>query len=156
MVEIAIRAFMVSVVALRKVGDRHEALLLKRAESIVGAWCQVAGKIELAETAWQAGLRELREETELTPQSFYSADICDQFYEADRDAITLAPVFVAFVDSDAVVKLNEEQSDYRWFEFDEAVAIVAFGGQRRVLRCIEEEFVHRTPSEHLQIPLPDA
>lgn len=70
---------------------------------LAGIWCQIARKVEGGETAWQAALRELYEETGLAPDAFYSADICEQFYEADRDAITVAPVFVAFIDSAAEV-----------------------------------------------------
>ena len=76
MPDIPIRAFIISLVAMRQVGGKHEVLLLKRTDTLVGEWCQVAGKIEEGETAWQAALRELNEETGLTPTTFYSADIC--------------------------------------------------------------------------------
>ena len=129
MPEIPIRAFLVSLVAIRKTEARHDVLLLKRTQSLVGEWCQVAGSIEEGETAWQAALRELDEETGLKPNALYSADTCEQFYEADRDAITIAPVFVAFIYSGAKVSLNYEHSEYRWVSFDEAIEMVAFGGQ---------------------------
>lgn len=152
MPDIPIRAFLASLVALRETDAGWQVLLMKRADTLAGTWCQVAGKIEEGETTWQAALRELKEETGLTPDAFYSADICEQFYEADRDAITMAPVFVAIISPDAAVTLNQEHSAYLWLSFDEAVNLVSFGGQRRVLRWIEEEFVYRTPSPHLQIP----
>lgn len=151
MPKIQINAFLVSLVALRRVDTEWQVLLLKRTRTIVGEWCQVAGSIEEGETAWQAALRELEEETGLTPKTFYSADICEQFYEADRDAITMAPVFVAIIDPSAKVSLNREHSDHRWLRFDEAIDRVPFGGQRRVLLSIEEEFVRRPPQEHLRI-----
>ncbi|MEP3347579.1 MAG: NUDIX domain-containing protein [Litoreibacter sp.] len=151
MAEIPIRAFIVSLVALRKTETRHEVLLLKRTQTLVGEWCQVAGKVEEGETAWQAALRELQEETGLMPEALYSADICEQFYEEDRDAITIAPVFVAFVKATAEVSLNHEHSDYHWVSFDKAAEMVAFGGQRRVLSWIEDEFIERSPSKHLRI-----
>ncbi|MDP0929528.1 NUDIX domain-containing protein [Paracoccus onubensis] len=151
MPEIAIRSFLASLVAVRKTEARHEVLLLKRSQSLVGEWCQVAGGIEEGETAWQTALRELEEETGLKPISLYSADTCEQFYEARRDSITIAPVFVGFIDSASKVVLNHEHSDYCWVSFDEAVEMVAFGGQRRILRWIEDEFVKRRPSKHLLI-----
>lgn len=151
MAEIPIRAFHVSLVAIRKTELRHEVLLLRRTQALAGEWCQVAGKIERGETAWQAALRELDEETGLTPLDLYSADICEQFYEADRDSITIAPVFVAFIENKATVALNHEHSDYIWTDFDKAVEMVAFGGQRRILRWIKAEFVDRSPSRHLRI-----
>ena len=156
MAEITIRARMASLVVLRGVGAECEVLLLRRAQTLAGTWCQVSGGIEEGETAWQTAVRELAEETGLTPASFYSADTCEQFYEAGRDAILLAPVFVAFVDENAKVVLNEEHSDYRWVSFADAVEMVTFGGQRRVLRWVEEEFVRRAPTEHLRIELPSA
>jgi len=151
MPEIPVRAYLTSLVAVRNRGARHEVLLLRRTQTLIGEWCQVAGSIEEGETAWQAALRELDEETGLKPDALYSADTCEQFYEADRDAITIAPVFVAFIDSAAAVSLNHEHSEYRWAGFDEAIEMVAFGGQRRVLRWIEEEFIRRKPSVHLLI-----
>ena len=91
MAEIQIRAFIASLVAVRRAEERYEVLLMKRTQSLAGEWCQVAGKIEDGETAWQTVLRELSEETGLKPDAFYYADTCEQFYEADRDAITIAP-----------------------------------------------------------------
>nr|WP_174839953.1 MULTISPECIES: NUDIX domain-containing protein [unclassified Ruegeria] len=149
--EIPIRSFLVSLVAVREIDTRYEVLLLKRTQSLIGEWCQVAGGIEDGESAWQTAVRELFEETGLKPNALYSADICEQFYEPDRDAITVAPVFVAFVAASATVVLNHEHSDYRWVSFQEAIEMVAFGGQRRVLRWIENEFVKQTPSKHLLI-----
>ncbi|MEP3280501.1 MAG: NUDIX domain-containing protein [Stappiaceae bacterium] len=151
MPEIPICAFIVSIVALRQCDGEWQVLLLKRSQSLVGAWCQVAGKIKEKETGWQAAVRELKEETGLVPDTLYSADFCEQFYEADRDSITMAPVFVAIVGKDANVTLNEEHSDYRWMTFEEAKELVAFGGQRQMLRWIETEFVQREPSKHLLI-----
>lgn len=151
MPEIPIRAFLSSLVALRQNENEWQVLLLKRTQTLVGEWCQIAGSIEEGETAWQAALRELDEETGLTPRNFYSADITEQFYEPDRDAITIAPVFVAIIDPNHTVSLNHEHSDHRWVSFKEAIEMVPFGGQRRVLRWIEDEFVKRPPSEHLKI-----
>lgn len=151
-----VRAFLVSVVAIRQTGFQHEVLLLKRVQHPAGEWCQVAGKIEADESAWQAALRELREETQLTPTSFYSADMNEQFYEAGRDAITVAPVFVAVINSTDTVSINQEHSAFRWVSFDKAAEMVAFGGQRRILRWIEEEFVKREPSNHLLIKTEEA
>lgn len=149
--EIPTHAFIVSVVALRLINDDWQVLLLRRAQTLVGAWCQVAGKIEADETAWQAALRELREETGLEPDQLYSADFLEQFYEQNSDAITVAPVFVALIDRNAEVTLNDEHSEYRWMPLEEAINLVSFGGQRKMLRWIEEEFVQREPSRHLLI-----
>ncbi|MBB3464556.1 8-oxo-dGTP pyrophosphatase MutT (NUDIX family) [Rhizobium sp. BK377] len=41
-------------------------LLLRRNHTLVGEWCQIAGAIEEGEKAWEAALREVNEETNLT------------------------------------------------------------------------------------------
>ena len=65
MQEIPIRSFAVSVVVIRHAATGPEVLLLRRTRSLAGEWCQIAGAIEPGETAWQAALRETREETGL-------------------------------------------------------------------------------------------
>ncbi len=151
MPEIPIRSFAVSVVLIREVAGCHEVLLLRRTRTLRGEWCQVAGAIEPGETAWQAALREVEEETGLVPHTLYSGDLCEQFYEADRDAISLLPVFVGFVTGDAQVTLNAEHSEHRWLSFEEAVALVPFAGQRHLLRHAQAEFAVRTPHPLLKI-----
>lgn len=151
MQEIPIRSFAVSVVVIRRVAAGTEVLLLRRTRSLAGEWCQIAGAIEPGETAWQAALRETREETGLDLQRLYSADICEQFYEAERDAISLLPVFVGIAAPDAAVRLNPEHSAFRWAGFGEAAGMVPFAGQRHVLRHVEQEFVAREPSRWLLI-----
>lgn len=151
MADIPIRSFAVSVVLLREVATAREVLLLRRNHSLVGEWCQIAGGIEDGEKAWEAALREVQEETGLICDRLYSADICEQFYEADRDAISLLPVFVGFVDADAAVMINPEHSEFRWVSFEAALAMVPFAGQRHVLKHIEAEFVQRDPVRHLLI-----
>ena len=149
----SIRPWLVSVFALRWQDDAPQVLLLKRQATLVGCWCQVAGKIKPGERAWQAALRELGEETGLVPDRFYSADICEQFYEPERDEIVIAPVFVAFVSEDAEIVLNHEHSDFRWWGFDAARAHLPFAGQKRVLAQIKTEFADQPPNPHLRIAL---
>ncbi|HEY5819694.1 MAG TPA: NUDIX domain-containing protein [Mesorhizobium sp.] len=151
MFEIPVRCFAVSVVLLRSKARRTEVLLMRRNHTLVGEWCQVAGSIENGEKAWRAALREVREVTGLECLSLYSADICEQFYEADRDSISLLPVFVGFVDPKSTVVLNGEHSEFKWVSFGEASTMVPFAGQRYVLRHIESEFVQREPVRHLLI-----
>jgi|TARA_B110000879_G_scaffold154528_1_gene199806 dATP pyrophosphohydrolase len=139
---------------LRQTAAKTQVLLMERADSLVGAWCQVAGSLEQSEAAWQAALREVLEETGLVPDKLYSGDICEQFYEPERECISIFPIFVAYVAADCEVVLNEEHSAYRWLSFDEARELVSFSGQRRSLLEIENEFVKRSPSPHLEIPIP--
>ncbi|WP_284776105.1 NUDIX domain-containing protein [Agrobacterium sp. lyk4-40-TYG-31] len=154
MAGIPIHCSAVSVVIIRETSHGHHVLLLRRNHTLVGEWCQIAGGIEDGETAWQTAMREVKEETRLVCQQLYSADICEQFYEADRNAISMLPVFVGFVDAGADVTINEEHSEFRWVSFTEALTMVPFAGQRKVLRHVEAEFVQRSPSNHLRIQTP--
>lgn len=151
MAEIPIRSAHVAVVLLRRAGIETEVLMLRRNHTLVGEWCQIAGGIEAGEKAWETALREVKEETGLSCTRLYSADICEQFYEADRNAIAIGPVFVGLVDEDAAVVLNEEHSEFRWTSIADAIDMVPFSGQRRVLRHVEAEFVERKPARYLLI-----
>lgn len=150
--EIPIKSFAISLFILKPRDDTFDLLLLRRTGStLTGEWCQVAGGIEHGETAWQAALREAEEETGLCLTDLYSADICEQFYEPDRDAITLTPVFVAFAPTDCTVQLNDEHDDFRWLSLNEATALLPFAGQRATLEHIKKEFVERKPNPWLRI-----
>ncbi len=138
-------------VLLKKADEGYKVLLIKRADSYEGAWCFVAGKIEEGEKAWQTVLREIREETNLVPSTLYSADIFEQFYQAEHEWIWVAPVFVGLITEQQKVKLNEEHSDYHWFTVEEAREALVFPGQRIILEHIEKEFIERKPCHWLKI-----
>lgn len=151
----ALIAPIVSVIVLRPGKAGPEVLLMRRVNRPRGAWCQVAGKVKPGETAWQAALRELREETGLVPERFFSGDTVEMFYEPPLDRVIIGPVFVAMVPAGSDPRPNAEHDAAEWLGFPEAIARVAFTGQRRVLREIEETFVTFTPHPDLEIALPE-
>ena len=143
----------IAVVAIRKTTRGHEVLLLRRTRSNAGEWCQISGSIEPRETAWQAALREMMEETGLLPSRLYSADLCEQFYEIGTDSIWVAPIFVAYVESDVAVRLNEEHSEYCWTSIGSAIDLLPFPGQKSMLMHIRHWFVEREPTRLLEIDI---
>ena len=152
MQEVPIRARVVSVLVVRRTQEGPQFLLMLRAsQRFNGIWCQVAGSIESGETAWQAALREIREETNLIPEAFYNTDRLEQFYSASDNLIELIPLFVAFVSTGAEVTLNHEHSEYRWVSATEALEMLPFPPQRENIRHVQREFLERTPSELLRI-----
>jgi len=151
---VPLRAGAVSVHLVRRRADGPEVLLLHRTAP-PRTWFNVAGRIEPGETAWQAALRETREETGLVPEAFSSADIVEQFYVAERNVINLLPVFLGFVAPDAEVAMNEEHDAHEWLAFEAAGERVSFAGHREVLRQIRAEFLDRPPNPWLRIELPD-
>jgi dihydroneopterin triphosphate diphosphatase len=98
-----------------------------------GAWSVVRGTSDAGETAWAAALRELREETGLTPREFYQLDTVDVFYLVKGDTTWHCPGFCALVDRDAAVTLNDEHDAYRWVERPRIIDEVLWPGERAQL-----------------------
>ncbi|MGH0001933.1 NUDIX hydrolase [Pseudovibrio ascidiaceicola] len=144
----------VSVFLLDLNAEESQVLLMRRADTLLGAWCQVAGKVEPNETGWEAALREVKEETGLVLTELWSADLCEEFYVPEKNIIQKLPVFVSFVSSDTPITINEEHDAYQWFSFDDAMELFSFPGQRRVLEYLQAEFVTRKASPHLRIEFP--
>jgi dATP pyrophosphohydrolase len=148
------RCSLVSVIPIRGHGEDARTLLLHRARGhLQDLWTYAAGHLEPGETAWQAALRELAEETGLHPTALYSADQCETYYDVQEECIALVPAFVAFVTADATVRLDAEHVDHAWLSFPDALARVPFGGQRTLYAHVHREFVVRPPPPALQIPV---
>ena len=99
-------------------GGEHEFLQLRRAadDFMGGAWSTVRGKIEEGEKAWEAALRELKEEAGIAPGEFYQLDTVDIFYLHGDDTLWHCPGFCAVVGRDVLVTLNAEHDAFRWTE----------------------------------------
>ena len=95
----------------------------------------MAGKIEGNETASEAAIRELREETGLEPVRMFVADHVSRFYESHQDRINLVPVFGIEVDS-VEVKLSEEHVDCKWVDIYEALDTLGWRGQKEGIQTI--------------------
>ncbi len=132
-------------------GNEPRYLLMRRSSYYLhGIWQGVSGGIEAGEFAAEAALREIREETGLTPVKLYSADTVEVFYQPSEDAVQLIPVFVAMAPEPCEVRLAPaEHDDYAWLRLDEALLRLEFAEQRRTLKAIDECFFQRQPSEHL-------
>jgi dihydroneopterin triphosphate diphosphatase len=127
-----------------RLSERHlEFLLLKRAgtENYPGLWQMVSGKIKDGEKAYDTVLREIKEETNLTPQKLWTAPNVNQFYTAEDDSICLMPVFAALVDEKAKVKISQEHSDFTWIIPGEAKKMLAWEGQRKSVDIISNYFL---------------
>lgn len=74
-------------VILANIDNTMKMLLLKRAKE--GYWCHVAGKLKKNETAIQAILREIKEETSLLTEDLFSADYTIRFYSLEQNNIFL-------------------------------------------------------------------
>jgi dATP pyrophosphohydrolase len=98
-------------------------------------WQGVAGKIEVGETAPEAAIRELKEETGFEPFRMFVADHVSKFYETHGDRINLVPVFGIEVDREDV-KISEEHCDFKWEDFETARDTLVWKGQKEGITAV--------------------
>ena len=139
---LSLAANAVVVIVVREVDGKYETLLVRRAkEPLKDRWLYVTGAIEGDETAAETAIRELREETGLTADRLFSANIVEPFYATDIDTVCLFPVFVAFVSPDAKVLLDDEAEGFQWLSFDAAIEAVPTTNPRLILRRTHQDFL---------------
>lgn len=126
----------------RKMNDSIEFLLLKRApdQYYPDIWQMVSGKIEPDEKAFETSLREIKEETGLTPSNQWVVPNINSFYTSENDSITLVPVFAAKVKNDDKVLISNEHSEFGWFNPEETKKKLAWAGQHRSVDIIVDYF----------------
>ncbi len=137
-------------------GALTELLQLRRAPGkyLGGAWSTVRGKMEAGETAWQAALRELREETGISPIEFYQVDTVDIFYLHGDDTLWHCPGFCAIVPRDVGVTLNDEHDALRWVSRSRIEQDFLWPGERAQLAEVCREILDNGPAKpYLRIDL---
>ncbi len=129
----------------REQDGKLEFLLLKRSpnEYYPNIWQMVSGKIKKNETAYKTALREIKEETGLSPEKFWVAPTINSFYSPDKDYICLLPVFATKVKFDCEVILSKEHTEYRWVSSEVAKQMLAWDGQRKSVDIIVDYFLNR-------------
>lgn len=128
----------VAVLVFRRSGERYEVLLMKRAtERYGGEWFPVEGMMDDGEGPTVAALRELGEETQLTPVELFVAP-SSPLLVTSRNNQVLIHVFIVVVDLQSSVVLNEEHSEYKWFDFEEADRMLPLESQRSALAEVSE------------------
>lgn len=118
---------------------------------MTGSWQPVMGHIEQGETAVQAGLRELTEETQLNPMTddtglcVWQLEAVNTFFLASLNAILMCPGIAVEVKPNAadVVIFDDAHDDFRWIAHDHADAQFLWPGQRTAARQIITEIAPR-------------
>jgi len=131
----SVRVSLLDLYVLRGAAASLECLTLRRAPGgrCPGSWEAVHGHIEPGERPADAALRELREETGLTPLRMYNLSRVETFYQHRKDEVALVPVFVAFVAPEIPVRLGPEHDAHEWLSPAEAGARFAWPRERRAL-----------------------
>ena len=86
-------------------------------DALGDTWQAVHGRIESGETAVQAALRELEEETGQKALRFWQVDYIETFYVQGEDSVQLVPCFAALIDQD--IKLGPEHDAHAWLDIEE-------------------------------------
>lgn len=145
----------INVAAVRQEADGWKFLLVKRAksETYPGLWGFVTGGREGKETVPQLAIRELAEETGLTPERLWASEYCMQFYEPTVDKIWILPIIVAVVSPSAEVKLCHENSEYRWVEAKEGVELVVWQNLKKAMVDLGQELDSYPASNWVELTL---
>lgn len=129
----------------REINGQIEFLLLKRSpvQYMPNIWQMVSGKIKTGEKAFECALREIKEETGLTPDHLWVVPNVNSFYTAENDSITLLSVFAAEVMPNEKVSISNEHTEFGWFTSDEAKKKLAWAGQHRSVDIIVDYFLNK-------------
>lgn len=129
--------------------DDAEFLQLRRSadDFLGGAWSTVRGGMKEGEKAWEAALRELREETGVEPGEFYQLDTVDIFYLHGGDTLWHCPGFCAVVGADVKITLNAEHDAFRWIKHADVDAQFMWPGERAQLAELCREILGNGPAK---------
>jgi dATP pyrophosphohydrolase len=127
-------------IVYRRKGEVFELLLLKRSASRGGFWNVVNGTLELRESAIDCRKRELLEETGIRNVINWSGEI-HRFSFQYQDDIFVVVAFAVGVSDDETVVINDEHTEYRWVNFDEAIGLLKFNDDKIALQNFREKFM---------------
>ena len=135
-----------------------EFLQIKRRDGdfMGNTWQTVYGGIESPETAWQAALREVKEETNLTARELYRLEPVDIFYIAPQDTLWHCIQFAAVVDRQGAITLNEEHTAARWLTEQDAATEFMWLANRQAVGHIIQLLNNDPAKPFARIDLPDS
>lgn len=139
-----IKSNRIAVYVYRKTPIGPEFLQLHRAEGhgeYAGIWGIVYGGIKSGETAIEAALRELHEETGLKPSAFHQVEFLESFYHRGKDRISMLPVFAAAAPRPFRVVLNAEHDAFRWVPLSAVAQSFVWRVQRQAIGIINEDII---------------
>lgn len=123
-------------------GHRVEVALISVGEE--PRWQLPKGLIDPDETAEEAALREVQEETGLQAELLKALDVIEYWYYATRYGKRVryhknVYYYLLRYLSGSTADHDAEVNEARWFEIDEAIALLAFKNEREILLLAQEE-----------------
>lgn len=139
----------------RLTGQKPEFLIFKRSKGKIyqGQWRMIGGKVNPDETFWQAALRELKEETGLQPVIFWTIPAVNQFYEYKTDTIHTIPAFAAQINSNQQITLDDEHSEYKWIECNQAETFIQWPEQIKLIQLSNQIITSKKILNDWLVPL---
>lgn len=144
--------------------SNFHVLQLQRADDpLKGTWHPVAGHIEAFESAAQAAIRELKEETAITLDGsdpavrVYALQGVHPYLLANSNTIVMTPRFVCVAPPNWQPTLNAENEAHRWLELqDTTYENWLWPGQIESMKEIQQLFsTHVDRRQYLEIDLKD-
>ncbi len=131
---------LVDVYPYKKVQNEVKFLILKRAPDVQYAyqWRMVGGKVNTGEPFYSAAIRELEEETGLSPNLFWSIPSLNQFYDHNSDSILQIPPFGSEVDTEVSIALNHEHVSWKWISQEEIDTYIQWPEQKRLMKLLAD------------------
>jgi len=119
----------------RRRQGRIQFLILRRRPggALPGVWQPVTGKLWRGETAARGALREVREETGVSPRLLWRLESVSGYYDPRREAIRIVTRFAAELDSSAEIQLSREHTACRFVTAQEAARCFLWDSQREGL-----------------------
>jgi dATP pyrophosphohydrolase len=121
--------------------DETHFLVLQRAKEeklYPGLWQIVTGTMKKNERALKTALRELKEETGLSPKRCWTIPYVDTYFDLPKDTIQLVPVFAAELDSSSTLHLSLEHQRFEWLRFEDARKRLVWPGQIHSLDIVHD------------------
>lgn len=139
-------ASMIEAHIYRETDGEIEFLLIKRSESEIypGLWQMVSGSVEDSEKAYEAALREIKEETGIIPLKMWVLPNINSFYSQVTDKISFLPVFLVKADKNADVVLSDEHVEFGWFDSVTTRKMLNWPGQKKSIDIIHD-FLQNNP-----------
>jgi dATP pyrophosphohydrolase len=131
----------VEVCVFRTCETETQFLILQRAQEdriYPGMWQIVTGTMKNKENSLRAAMRELREETGLSPIRCWTVPYIDAYFDRAKDAVQMAPVFAVEVDRSSSPRMSSEHQQFEWLKFEEAKKRLVWPGQKHALEIVHE------------------